>query len=84
MPWPPSAIKRSTIDSSSYFVRRSLLRMLSTIVTDCGPSGSETVLNALDHVKASCIMRVCVVYLIGLVCCFVLIHLFMSHLGDRM
>lgn len=40
----------SAIDSSSNYVRCNLLKLL-TIVAESGPSGFESVTNALDHVK---------------------------------
>ncbi|CAN0079976.1 unnamed protein product, partial [Hapterophycus canaliculatus] len=40
----------SAIDSSSNYVRCNLLKLL-TIMAESGPSGFETVMNALDHVK---------------------------------
>lgn len=43
-------VQRSAIDSCSNYVRCNLLKLL-TIVTESGPSGFETVTNALDHVK---------------------------------
>ncbi|CAN0249613.1 unnamed protein product, partial [Ectocarpus fasciculatus] len=43
-------LARSAIDSCSNYVRCNLLKLL-TIVTESGPSGFETVTNALDHVK---------------------------------
>lgn len=45
-----SCVQASAIDSSSNYVRCSLLKLL-TIVAESGPGGFETVTNALDHVK---------------------------------
>lgn len=48
--WTYAPRQGSAIDSSSNYVRCNLLKLL-TIVAESGPSGFETVTNALDHVK---------------------------------
>lgn len=46
----------SAIDSSSNYVRCNLLKLL-TIVAESGPSGFESVTNALDHVKVRSVQQ---------------------------
>ena len=47
---PSCDLQGSAIDSNSNYVKCNLLKLL-TIVAENGPSGHDTVLNALDHVK---------------------------------